>query len=340
MRNKLAPSLNIDTTLFIQEINYHLSSNLSEKLIKNLSNILAIDHTNRLKSKPPLKDYIPLCIWRLQNHLGHKVVTDDDFATSMKLFCMAITPEKDPANDISSQEPAQEAVIDAIIHMHFGDLSTPEKEAIKFVLKDLFNGKDGHEISNFLNSNPKLFRCILVSAIHEKKKQQEIVEFVRLHISRLIIESKSVDRKIVRLKNLGSKFSLAATLMAVASAGLALGGLILPAFMIPATAVSFKYAPKMGEKVGEIAASNIESIQNHKETLREVKTAVIDLSTKTNSIAQILAQGQGASLESIKERLQQQRALIGDNSSGKKKYSMDIQEKNNQEQKVNLTRLR
>jgi hypothetical protein len=340
MKNKLTLSTTGNSKPFLQEITYHLSTNLTEKLIKTLSNILALDYANRLKSEPPVEVYIPLCIRRLQNYLGYKIITDEDFATGMRLFCVAITPEKDTANDISSQEQVQDAAVDAVIDMHFGDLPKGEREAIKLVLKGLFSGKDGHEISNFLNSNPKLFHCILIGAIREKKKQQEITEFVKLHINRFIIESNSVDKKIGKLRNLGSKFSLAATLMAVASAGLAIGGLILPAFMIPATAVSVKYAPKAGEKVGEIVAGNIETIQNHKETLAEVKSAVIDLSGKTNSITQILAQGQGASLENIRERLQQQRMTISNDTLKKKSHAMNIQEKAGQEQKVSQTRIR
>jgi len=224
--------------------------------------------------------------------------------------------------------------------MHFGDLSPEEKNTIKFVLKDLFSGKDGPEISNFLNSNPKLFHSIAIGAIREKKKQQEIVEFVKLHINRLIVESKSVDKKISRFKNMGSKFSLAASLMAVASAGLALGGLVLPAFMIPATAVSVKYAPKAGEKMGTIVAGNIDSIQNHKETLAEVKSAVIDLAGKTNSITQILSQGQGVSLENIREKLQQQRMTISQEPLKKKSHAMNLQTEATQEQKVSQIRTR
>lgn len=339
MKNRLALSTQKSIKSFQQELSIQLSGNLSEKLINNLSNILALDYANRLKSAPSLKKYLLLCIDRLQNYLGHKVITNEDFATSMTLFCVAITPKKN-TNEPLNPEQVHEAVVEAVIDMHFKDLSPEEKEVLKFVLMDLLNRKDGYEISNFLNSNPKLFHCIVVTAIREKIKQEEIVEFVKLHLNRLIIESKTVDKKINKLKNLGSKFSLAAALMSIASAGLTLGGLVLPAFMLPATALSVKYAPKAGEKAGAIVAGNIESIQSQKETLAEIKGAVIDLSGKSNSVIGILAQEQGVTLENIREKLQQQRINISYDSLKKNSPALNIKTEAGQEQRVSTGRIR
>ena len=219
-----------------------LGNNLSESLCRSISNLLAIDYSGRLESAPELKEYINICALRIKKHLGLKVVTDESFSSSMSLFTIAITPERDiDADDAKSQEQSQDALIDSVIETHFVNLSPEEATLIKSLMKELLNGKDGKEMMNAISSNPKLFYSVVVSALRENKKQKEVSEAIHQHLTTII----SKNRKQTGIKSLASKIAFAGGLMLAASTGLILGGLALPALIIPATAAAIKLAPKL-----------------------------------------------------------------------------------------------
>ena len=228
----------------------YLGVNLSSTLCSSLANLLAIDYTGRLNSSISLDTYINECSLRIKKNLGLKVITDESFSSVMTLFTIAITPEKDiDTDDDKSKDKSQDALIDTIITTYFNDLAPEEVAIIKTLIKDLLNGKDGKEMMNVASSNPKLFYSIIVTAVREKNKSEEVLESVRNNLSNALVISKHKDQKQSTLKNIVNKLSLIGGLIATASSGLILGGLALPALIFPATATVVKLSPRLVDTI-------------------------------------------------------------------------------------------
>jgi hypothetical protein len=165
--------------------------------------------------------------------------------------------------------------------------SAQEKTTIKFVLRELLAGKDGPDIINFLNANPKLFHSAIIAAIREKKQQQDISAFVRIHINRLILKKNLLNKKVNFIKNLSGKFSLATFITLISSTTVALANLVFPAFLVPATAASVRYTPVIGEKIGELLINNMRSIKEQKNSINKLENSIANLSKNNNDILQI-----------------------------------------------------
>ncbi|MFK7968548.1 MAG: RP853 family protein [Rickettsiaceae bacterium] len=254
----------------------YLDTNLSNQLITSLSNMLAIDYVNRLKEKPKIDEYAVKCVDKLKNHLNHKVFTEEGFSGVMTLFAIAITDEKRIDDElINTQEKDQDVIVDTIISSQFGDLSPAEQLNIKEVLKSLVTGRDSKEIMNFIDSNPKLFYSVVLSAHKEKSKQKEIMEIVIINLHKIIANTKSINKKKNNIKSLTGKIVMAAGLVAVASAGAFLGGLIIPAIIIPSVAVSIKLGASIGEKIGETIAQNNRSIKNKQSVIKAFEASIM-----------------------------------------------------------------
>ena len=310
MNNEYILPADADPQPFIEKFSQELDTNLSDKIIKTLSNILALDYASRLKKEIEITEHVNRCVARITEYIGHKVITDESFSTSMTLFTIAISEKKEEQIDKAQQQLVEDIALESFITMHFGDISEAEKAAIKSLLKELSAGKDSHEIINFIHSNPKLFYSIVVSALKEKKKQQEITEFAYLHVHKLIKESKVLEQKNNKIVNIGSKISLMSGLMALISGGATLGSELLATILLPVTATAVKYSPAIGEEVGKVAAKNIPALQKSHVVLEQVKSDIIELSGKSQTVADILSTSHSASLETIKERLQQQKASL------------------------------
>ena len=69
------------------------------------------------------------------------------------------------------------------------------QESLKEVLKSLVTGRDSKEIMNFIDSNPKLFYSVVLSAHKEKRKQKEIMEIVIINLHKIIANTKSINKK-------------------------------------------------------------------------------------------------------------------------------------------------
>jgi hypothetical protein len=250
MRNNIIQHVEADSAAFKEYFLEYLAPNLSKKLCNSISNLLALDYANRLKSKPELPDYINLCTLRLKKHLSQKIITDESFSSAMSLFAIAITPEKNiDADDDKAQKQSQDAVIDAVIATHFVDLSPDEVILIKSLIKDLLNGKDGKEMLNMISSNPKLFYSQIVAALRENKKQEEMLESIHQHLTKVLSKDKQVKKQHNEPKGLLGKLFLIGGLMLAASTGLVIGGLALPALIVPLTAAAVKFAPILGEQL-------------------------------------------------------------------------------------------
>ncbi len=272
MKNKIKLPAGVDPNPFNLHLDEYLSNNLGVQLRRSISNLLAIDYSLRLKSTPLLDEYVNLCGSRLKKHLDHKIIFDETFSSAMTLFAVAITPndQSDDENN-KSAEQSQDAVIESVISSHFGDLSPEEQQTIRMVLKDLLNSKDGKELMTIVTSDPKLFHSIVLSAIKAKKQQQEISEFVGAHLNSILVQSKALNQKVSGFKSAFAKVALAGSVIIAASIGIVIGGLALPVLILPATLYAVKYAPALGEKIGNRIAQNVPSIVNETKNLNKLK---------------------------------------------------------------------
>ncbi len=276
MKNNINILKGIDNSVFLNKINSYLGNNLNNYLITSLSNMLAIDYVNRLKQEPKIDEYAMKCVDRLKSHLKHMIVTEEDFSGVMSLFAIAITEEKRIDDELNNeQEKNQDVLIDGLVSAQFSDLSPAELVNIKEVLKALLNGRDSKEIINFINSDPKLFYSVVFSAYKEKTKQKEIMEVVTINLNKMIADTKSINKKKNNIKSLAGKVAMAVGLVAVASAGAFVGGLILPALIIPAVAISIKLGPAVGEKIGETIAQNNTVIKNKQSSIKDFAMSIM-----------------------------------------------------------------
>lgn len=283
MNTDLSLPPGVDPVPFKEYLLEYLGANLSESLCSSVANLLAIDYVGRLESKIDLDYHINECTLRIKKQLGLKVVTDESFSSVMSLFTIAITPERDiDTDDEKAQEQSQDALIDSIIATYFHDLSPEETAIIKSLMKEILNGKDGKEMMIVASSNPKLFYSIVVSAIREKNKLEEVLESVKLHLTKVMSKNKQQVRQQSGLKGLVSKLSLIGGMMLTASTGLVLGGVALPAIILPATAAVVKLSPKLGEKT--VSSPEQEVITTQKESKAIVNT--LHATDKDSSITQ------------------------------------------------------
>jgi len=275
MKNELKLPEGVNPKPFYLHLEEHLGNNFGDTLRRSISNLLAIDYSIRLKSTPELEEYVNLCGSRLKKHLDHKIIFNETFSSAMTLFAIAITPEKqDDEETDKSVEQSQDAIIESVISSHFGDLSHDEQQIIKIVLKDLLNSKDGKELMAIVTSDPKLFHSTVLSAVRTKKQQQEISEFVRIQLSSILLHSKALDQKVTGLKSTFAKIALVGGIIVAASIGLVIGGLALPALILPVTLYAVKHGPAVGEKIGIIVAQNVPSIVKETKNLKHLSKEI------------------------------------------------------------------
>ena len=276
MKNNINILKDIDNFAFFNKIESYLGNNLNNYLITALSNMLAIDYVNRLCREPQIDEYAMKCVDRLKSHLKHMVVIEEDFSSVMSLFAIAITEEKTTDDElINTQEKNQDILIDGVIAAQFSDISAAEQKNVKEVLKALLAGNGGKEIMNFINSDPKLFHSVVLSAYKEKIKQKEIMEVVTINLNKIIMDTKSINKKKNNIKSLAGKITMAVGLVAVASAGILIGGLVLPALLIPAAVITIKFGSVIGEKIGETIAQNNTVIKKKQSMIKDFAMSII-----------------------------------------------------------------
>lgn len=261
---------NTDPEIFFKPMKEHLNHNINEKSQRSISNLLAIDYEHRLKSEPEIYEYSDLCTNRLKDFLGEKVILDDSFPTLMKLFTVAITPQKDIENEDDLKNRTKNNTIDAIIENNFAELKPEEKKVLRSILKDLLSGEKEKDVSNFISSNPKLFYSILISALKSKQKQKEVVEEVNMHINTILKKLNRLNKSKNKIKSISTKVTMAGGLFATASMGLLFGGFALPALIIPAAIGAIKYGPMIGDKIGGKISDNIKSIKGLEQELDNI----------------------------------------------------------------------
>lgn len=287
MKNNIKLLGDIDQPAFLREMQLHLTNNLNEYLMNSLSKMLAIDYTNRVKKKLEIDKthYITQCVARLKNYLKHRVVIEEDFSSTMSLFVIALTEEKKVDDTTNSKEQEQDLLIDGVIAAHFNDLSPAEQQNVKNILKTLIARPDSKEIMNLINSDPKLFYSVVFSAYKEKIQQKDVMESITNHLATIMKQTKALDKTVNNVKSLAVKITLAACLFAAASTGLLIGGLALPALLIPAAAISIRLAPVIGDKIGKSLIKNNKTFQKKQTNLKDMIVSIVSpVSKKKDTI--------------------------------------------------------
>ena len=279
MQNNINLSLGDAPILFSHRITESLDDNLDKQLCKSVASLLAIDYAGRLNSLPDMDQYITTCINRLKKHLGLKVILDNDFSSSMTLFVVAITPEKDLKNDENKiKETSIDSTIEYIISSFFVDINPMEQATIKSIIQELLNSKDAKEITNFITSNPKLFYSIVLQTLNAKKHQEEALQSISTNLKTIMDQSKNLDRKVGNIKDLSTKAILSTGILVASSLGLAVNPTLLPLLLVPSVIASTKFAPKLGNTIGTIISKNISSIRKEKKDLQNLKAEQMVLS--------------------------------------------------------------
>ena len=270
MKNDINILKDINRSVFHKQIKIYLSNNLSDYLISSLSNMLAIDYVNRLKQQPQINEYVIKCVNRLKSHLKHLIILDEDFSSTMSLFAIAITEEKESDNKvINTTAKNQDILIESIIAVYFGGLPIEEQKNIQELLKDLLGrGDNNKDIINFVGTDPRLFYSIVIKAHMEKTKQKEITEFVAANVSKVINDIKAINKKKNNIKSLAEKVIMSTSLIGIASAGAFIGGATLPAMVIPLVVTSLKVGPAIGERIGELASQTNANIQKREAAVK------------------------------------------------------------------------
>lgn len=261
---------NIDTTLFKKDIINNFINNLTEITCSTLANMLAIDYAIRLNSKPEAKRYINICILRLKNYLRLRVINDDSFSLALKLFVIMITPEDENNQNISEQ--SQDIVAENLVEVYFGveKISSEEKTKIKNVFKVLIKEKNFDEIINYAQSHAKLLRTSLRYGINKYKTPNEISVYIQQEFSKVLEISSEFTRRSNFFKQTTGKIAGAACALLVGAISVATAGAAFSIVVLPVSIFAVKYAPKIGEKIGELILNNDKAIKLEQNNINQI----------------------------------------------------------------------
>lgn len=255
---------NINTTLFKKDIINNFINNLTEITCSTLANMLAIDYAIRLNSKPEAGKYINKCVQRLKNHLKLRVINDDSFSVALKLFAIMITPEDENNQDKNNiLEQSQDIIAENLVGIYFEaeKISIEEKVKIKNVFKSLLKEKNFDNIINYAHSHTKLFRTSLIYAINKYNSTNEINTYIQQEFNKILQISSKFTKKNDSFKQATGKIAGAVCALLVGAISVATAGAAFSIMVVPASIFAIKYAPKFGEKIGELLLNNDKAIK-------------------------------------------------------------------------------
>jgi hypothetical protein len=301
---------NVNFSAFKVPITSNLINNITPQTCSVLANILALDYATRLNSTPVITEYVAKCIAKLKNFLGHRVITDDSFSTAMTLFAVAISKESINYNDKNNLiQQTQDAAIDILMNEHFKDYSGDDKKKIQSILKDLLNSENRNDILNQINSDPKFIKTIINSALQIYTRQAEMNNHVKAAMKDLLERSIKLGEKINFIKESASKIITGACALAVGALSVVTAGVALSIVIIPASILTMKYAPKLGERIGRLISNLDTNIAEEEQQIYASKVLILQDSkdllermepSKTQNVQQSRSVG---NVNSIKEQL-------------------------------------
>lgn len=233
-----------------------------------------IDHKARLKSIPEIRTHLNNCIYKLKSFLGQKVLTDDSFSTILTLFAVAISPETTDFQDSNILQKSENILIDTLINIYFPDVNIKEKNNIKLILKNLFSAKNSHEIINLIQAEPEILQTTIMSALKKYQNLIEINQQIKSDLDKIANITSTHYKKIEILRQAASKIITAICTVAVGAITVATAGASSALMVVPAAILAVKYAPKIGESIGERILSIDKSLINEQEKINWLKTNI------------------------------------------------------------------
>lgn len=284
MQDNLRNAINTHSSLFQSILQQHLSNNLTLYLISILSNLLLFDFFNRSDSiqKTP-KKYIEDCANNLSDELSHQVITDESFSNAMSLFVTAISPKLNINDrDKISQKKTQSQMVDTITSMYFSDITGQSAINIKSVITAMLQNQNYKNILDFISGDAKTFKEIVSNSFEKYKSNNEAISHAINNTSYIASAACVFKHKTSYLQQISSKIFFVTGLFVGISASVATLGIASPFAMIPITALSLRYIPKAGAKMGEGLAMLSSTIQTLKGNLEDKKQSIL-----TNNVPSI-----------------------------------------------------
>lgn len=311
---------NIDVAAFYEPINNFLINNLTKQTCATLASILAIDYATRLSSSGVASDYANNCVSKLKRFLKSQVITDSSFSTALTLFAVAISPEDmnfHDKNNILNQEASQEAAIDALITMHFGDYSSELQSQIKLVLKGLLAHSSVKEVLDYFSSEPQIIKNIVANSLKSSNKQKEMNDYASSELNKIFHKNIALNARSNSFKRQVASITTGFATLAIATFCAVVGGAALPVMILPAAILSLKFAPKVGEKLGETILNHDNNFKLDKKNFQVIKNKILQtiieapaaFIQKTEEITkdktlQDISMKRSAELNAIKQNLQ------------------------------------
>lgn len=255
---------NVNTNLFKKNIIDNFVNNLMKSTCSTIANMLAIDYTLRLNSKPEAGKYINKCISRLKNYLGMRVINDDNFSVALELFAIMITSENEnEQNKNNILEQSQDIIAENLVELYFGDekINSTEKEKIKNILKTLLQEKNFDKIINYAESHKKLFKASTMYAMKKYNNIDEVTMYIKKEFNKILEMSLAFTQKSNTFKQATGKIAGTVCALLVGAISVATAGAAFSIIVVPVSIFAVRYAPELGEKIGGLILNNDNAIK-------------------------------------------------------------------------------
>jgi len=255
---------NVNTNLFKKDIVNNFVNNLTKSTCSTIANMLAIDYTLRLNSKLEAEKYINKCISRLKNYLGMRVINDDNFSIALELFAIMITSEdENEQNKNNILEQSQDIIAENLVELYFGDekINSTEKEKIKNIFKALLKEKSFDKIINYAESHKKLFKASVMYAMKKYNNIYEATTYINKEFNKILEMSLAFTKKNNIFKQATGKIAGAVCALLVGAISVATAGAAFAIIVVPVSIFAVRYAPELGEKIGELILNNDNAIK-------------------------------------------------------------------------------
>ncbi len=312
-------------TYFRRPLDENFSENLVKSAINTLANTLALDFAARLEGKIEAADHSDSVIAKLKKFIGVKVFLDDSFGWILTLFAIAVSDkeENEGSKNSLSLEENIDSGINAILNLYFPDISDPnERGDLKNLLNLLAKDKGiGLSVLGTYLSSGKTGSKETLMTLSKMEGGANLPLFKEI----ILLESK-LENKFKTLSGSLSKITtLTAALAGIAVAAIATGP-IMPLLILPATILSLKSAPSIGEKIGEIFFETSEGIKNQRKFIKNLTQRFVTHETEK-------AEKQEIKIEKLKSNFPELSQL----KSGLRSFKVSAEEEMNLTKKTDET---
>jgi hypothetical protein len=188
---------------------------------------------------------------------------------------------------------------------------------------------------DYINAEPQLFLVIINGSIAQHKTEEEINRYIRAQVNRILDKTIEFNKRRNIFKQKASRITTAVCTIAAVTVSALTGGAAMPMIVMAATMLSMKFAPKLGENIGqtilnfdnntkssfnEISRIKAELLQNNQQRITVQKEQEVEIKP-SKTVEHDLIKKHDQKLETIKESLAEYKA-----------HDSEVKEKNFQEQ--------